>query len=237
MKNTNIPWLLVLVLLVLVFPLGVVLLIIKLSESNTRPSQNRNPQPPPAGWKSAGPKVWSQPTPPPRTHTTQTPPPPKAPPRPAARPTPPPQPRDDMDEKLLALRAAARTVVTPKMQLKAGDICNTTEKIFDHVRKHPEKREKLSRFEQFYLPTTTHLLERYSELEKQPHPGENITSALGKIDDAIDTVDTGFKKQLDQLFSADAVDISADVRVMEQLFAKDGLQEDDFSFDEKKASS
>lgn len=260
MKESRIPWLVVILLLIFVAPVGIVLLIIKLSESNTRPQ--RPPQtwqktPPPGGsfdaqnrqrtqpGRPSGAQNWkrSQPNRPFGTQAQQNPRPPFTPPNPPprqaapSRPTPPPKPRDDMDEKLLALRAVAHTIVTPKMQLKAGDICNTTEKIFDHVRKNPKKREKISRLEQYYLPTTTHLLERYSELEKQPHPGENINNALAKIDDVIDTVDSGFKKQLDQLFSADAMDISADVSVMEQLFAKDGLQEDDFSFNQEKASS
>ena len=41
------------------------------------------------------------------------------------------------------------------------------------------------------------------------------------------------KKQLDKLFQTDAMDITADIAVMEQMLKKDGLTEDEFAFEIK----
>ena len=39
----------------------------------------------------------------------------------------------------------------------------------------------------------------------------------------MDKVVEGFEKQLDQLFQGDTMDITADVDVLEQMLARDGL--------------
>ena len=53
--------------------------------------------------------------------------------------------------------------------------------------------------------------------------GENITSAMSKIEEMLDKVIVAFQKQLDSLFERDVVDITADIRVMEQMMAAEGL--------------
>ena len=53
--------------------------------------------------------------------------------------------------------------------------------------------------------------------------GENITAAMARIEGMMDKVVEGFEKQLDLLFQGDAMDITADVAVLERMLAKDGL--------------
>ncbi len=53
--------------------------------------------------------------------------------------------------------------------------------------------------------------------------GENISAAMERIEGMMDKVVEGFEKQLDQLFQGDALDITADVEVLERMLAKDGL--------------
>ena len=53
--------------------------------------------------------------------------------------------------------------------------------------------------------------------------GENIDGAMGKIETMMDTVVRAFDKQLDALFADEALDISADITVMENLLAQEGL--------------
>ena len=55
--------------------------------------------------------------------------------------------------------------------------------------------------------------------------GENITSAMERIEGMMDKVVEGFEKQLDQLFQGDAMDITTDVEVLERMLAKDGLSD------------
>ena len=53
--------------------------------------------------------------------------------------------------------------------------------------------------------------------------GENIDGAMGKIETMMDTVVRAFDKQLDALFADEALDISTDITVLEQMLAREGL--------------
>ena len=63
----------------------------------------------------------------------------------------------------------------------------------------------------------------YAQLESQGVEGENIAAAMSRIEGMMGTVVEGFEKQLDQLFQGDAMDITTDVAVLEQMLQKDGL--------------
>ena len=98
-----------------------------------------------------------------------------------------------------------------------------TAQIFDCVRKNPKKLSQIRQFLNYYLPTTIKLMEQYVALQNQSLKTENITEGMQKIEDLLDKVIIAFQRQLDALFEADVVDITADIRVMEQMMASEGL--------------
>lgn len=98
-----------------------------------------------------------------------------------------------------------------------------TAQIFDCVRKNPKKLSQIRQFLSYYLPTTIKLMEQYVTLQNQSLKTENITEGMQKIEDLLDKVIIAFQRQLDALFEADVVDITADIRVMEQMMASEGL--------------
>lgn len=106
-------------------------------------------------------------------------------------------------------------------QLKQLEIL--TEKIFGFVRQHPEKAKEIKTFLNYYLPTTVKLLEQYVVLQDQGLRMGNIDEGMQKIEQMLDKVIVAFQKQLDSLFAADVVDITADIQVMEQMMASEGL--------------
>ena len=110
-----------------------------------------------------------------------------------------------------------------EMSQKIEMIERTSRRIFDYVRNYPEKKGQLNHFFSYYLPTTLNLLERYAQMEEQKVEGTNITLAKERIEGMMDKVVEGFEKQLDQLFAGTAMDIGADVAVLEQMLQKDGL--------------
>ena len=75
----------------------------------------------------------------------------------------------------------------------------------------------------YYLPTTIKLLEQYVVLQNQGMRMGNIDDGMKRIEDMLDKVIVAFQKQLDSLFEADVVDITADIQVMEQMMASQGL--------------
>ena len=98
-----------------------------------------------------------------------------------------------------------------------------TAQIFDCVRKNPKKLSQIRQFLNYYLPTTIKLMEQYVTLQNQSLKTENITEGMQKIEVLLDKVIIAFQRQLDALFEADIVDITADIRVMEQMMASEGL--------------
>lgn len=53
--------------------------------------------------------------------------------------------------------------------------------------------------------------------------GENISESKRRIEETMDTLVHAFETQLDQLFQEDALDVSADIDVMENMLRADGL--------------
>ena len=95
--------------------------------------------------------------------------------------------------------------------------------IFDCVKAHPEKLKQIRQFLNYYLPTTIKLMEQYVTLQDQGMKTENIEDGMQKIEGLLDKVIVAFQRQLDSLFETDVVDITADIRVMEQMMASEGL--------------
>ena len=85
----------------------------------------------------------------------------------------------------------------------------------------------------YYLPTTSKLLDAYRELDKQPVAGDNIRSTKTEIEQTVDTLNVAFEKLLDSLFVDRAWDISSDISVLNTMLAQEGLKEDDFTLNNK----
>ena len=87
------------------------------------------------------------------------------------------------------------------------------------------------KFLNYYLPTTVSLLQRYRALERQQAQGENITSTMEKIQDMLAKVETAFQKQLDNLYENQAMDVTADIQVMQRMMESEGLLAESQKFD------
>ena len=101
-------------------------------------------------------------------------------------------------------------------------------KIFNRVEQHPELVDDLGRFMDYYLPTTVKLLKAYEDLDAQPVQGENIRKSKKEIEDTLDTIDKAFENLLDSFFEEAAWDISSDISVLHNMFAQEGLTENEF---------
>lgn len=134
---------------------------------------------------------------------------------------------DPEEAMLRRIRAANNIIADPALSAKIDEIEMLTKKILRLLEQRPEKADSLHSFTGYYLPQTLKLTEAYARLESQGVEGENITTAKQKITDALDMLADGYRQQLDQLFEDDVVDITADIAVMEQMLARDGLSGDE----------
>ena len=121
-----------------------------------------------------------------------------------------------MQEK--RLRIADESVVS-----KVLGIEQITEKIFQHVKEHPEVVPNIRKLMEYYLPTTMKLLDSYERLDLQPVKGDNISKAKYEIEGALDTLITAYEKLLDGLFKDVAWDVATDISVLNTILTQEGL--------------
>ena len=99
-------------------------------------------------------------------------------------------------------------------------------KIFDCVKASPEKLPQIRKFMNYYLPTTLKLLNAYDRMGSQGVSGENISGTMERVENMMGTIVTAFERQLDGLFGDQALDISTDLTVLENMMAREGLSDD-----------
>lgn len=138
---------------------------------------------------------------------------------------------EDENDILRQIKEVNDSIPDPVMTAKIDRIGEITGKILDYQRKNPGKASQLRSFLNYYLPTTLKILRAYAQLDKQGVEGENISAAKQRIEGMMDKVVEGFEKQLDRLFQDDALDITSDVAVLEQMLDKDGLGDQGFTLE------
>ena len=101
-----------------------------------------------------------------------------------------------------------------------------SERIFEQVKQDPKKLPQIRKFMDYYLPTTLKLLNAYDRASAAGVSGENIDSTMRKVESMMKTIVTAFEKQLDALFGDEALDISTDITVLDNMMAREGLTGD-----------
>lgn len=129
---------------------------------------------------------------------------------------------------ITSLREANDAIPGEVISAKLDKLELIISKIFESVIRHPEQAGEMKKFMEYYLPTTLKLVNTYREFDGLPVKGENITTAMTEIERTLDTIIVAFEKLLDDLFQDTAFDVSADISVLETMFAREGYKESDF---------
>lgn len=148
---------------------------------------------------------------------------PKAEPKSEPKPAAPKVSEDDFEEKLRMIRDLNDEIADEAVSARIDRIGELTASIFTVVTQKPERLDEVKKFMNYYLPTTFKLLKSYSLMEKQSYQGANITASRKKIEDILDSLVKAFEQQQDRLFQSEALDVEADIEVLETMMAKDGL--------------
>ena len=130
---------------------------------------------------------------------------------------------DETERILREIREVNDAIPNPELTRQIDRIGELTAKILRQQKENPEKASELRSFMNYYLPKTLEILNQYARLDAQGVEGENIAEAKTRIEGMMEKLVEGYERQLDRLFADDVVDISADISVMEQMLAKDGL--------------
>ena len=131
-------------------------------------------------------------------------------------------------DNVRSVRSAARAVNDGDVRKKAEKIADLTEKIFAQLADSPENYSQVQRFASYFLPAVLKLLSSYSNLESQGASGENISKTSERISQVLDTTISAYERQLDALFTDEALDIETDIEVMKSMIKNQGLAGSDF---------
>jgi len=117
--------------------------------------------------------------------------------------------------------AIGDSIITEKIR-KLSDISDCIAK---DVLEDPADARQIQKFQRYFLPSTIGLLHAYDRMGASQ--GENASRTKEKIVQMLDTEIHSFEKQLDALYKNDALNVDADIRVMQKLLEREGLLEED----------
>ena len=142
--------------------------------------------------------------------------------------------KQERDRALSEMRRLNDAIQDETISRQIDHLEEVTGKILDQVIAQPRKQPQIRRFLDYYLPTTLKILNAYDRMSAAGIAGDNIDATKAKVEAMMGTIVKAFDKQLDSLFGEEALDISTDITVMENLLAQEGLT--DAGFDAGKGT-
>ena len=121
------------------------------------------------------------------------------------------------------MRRLNDSIEDPEVSREIEHLEQVTGKIIDVVVEQPAKLSQIRRFMNYYLPTTLKILNAYDRMDAVGVSGANIDGTKGKVEELLGMLHAAYDKQLDALFGEEALDISTDITVMEQMLAREGI--------------
>ena len=133
----------------------------------------------------------------------------------------------ERDRAVSEMRRLNDAIEDAKLSRQIDHLEAVTRKIIDLVVAEPKKLPQIRKFMSYYLPTTLKILNSYDRMGSAGVDGENISTTKQKIEAMMDTIVTAYDKQLDALYGEEALDISTDITVMEQMLQQEVLSGSD----------
>lgn len=133
---------------------------------------------------------------------------------------------DACDKAIAEMKRLDDNIADEKISAQIVRLGTLTEKILGQVKADPAKLPQIRKFMNYYVPTTLKLLNAYDRMGAQGVEGENISGTMAKVEQMMGTIVIAFEKQLDSLFGSEALDISTDITVLDNMMAWEGLSDD-----------
>lgn len=122
---------------------------------------------------------------------------------------------------LRELAALRGEISDPLVLEQADELARIVASIRDWVASHPASLPKVKRLTGYYLPTTLKLLRTYTSVDSNPGPtAQNICQNITGI---LHTFNTGLLNLQDSLLEDTALDVSAEISVLESMLQQEGL--------------
>jgi len=126
------------------------------------------------------------------------------------------------------------SIKDPEIRVKINELMRITDKITQNAIEDPSDLPRTKKFMSYYLPTTIKLLNTYDRMSAQGIEGANLNKSMKSIVEMLDEAIAAYKKQLDEMFANQALDIETDIDVLNTMLTREGLSgANDFDIQDK----
>ncbi len=122
----------------------------------------------------------------------------------------------DAYEDLEILDKTGKKIQDGTVRELASELYQSGISIFEHLQKNPEKIGLARRFINYYLDTAAGLLGKYQKLIFSRVRGESVEKAKTDIVSGLTILTRAFDQQYERLMQGEIMDITTDVKVLEQ---------------------
>ena len=129
----------------------------------------------------------------------------------------------DIQQKLDTLHSLNETLPDPQLSAAMTRMEKAGRSIVETVEANPAKAKQVRRFANYYLPDAVNVLQQYAKLAKQGVRGENAAAIRAEVEHNAASIATAFENQLDALYAAESMDLSADLTVLQNMLKGQGL--------------
>ena len=129
----------------------------------------------------------------------------------------------EMQQQLDTLHALNEALPDPQLSAAMARMEKAGRSIVETVEATPAKAKQVRRFANYYLPDAVNVLQQYAQLARQGVRGENAAAIRTEVEHNAASIATAFENQLDALYAAESMDLSADLTVLQNMLKGQGL--------------
>ena len=124
---------------------------------------------------------------------------------------------DTVNDSIHEMTTINHAIENTDLNAEVDVLIDITKQIYAYIEKNPEKSTLIRQFTNYYLPTTLNLLNDYLDLQNQTVKSETMIESMQKISEAMTTIETAFKEQLNNLYNEKAMDVTVEIEVMKKM--------------------
>ncbi len=131
----------------------------------------------------------------------------------------------EIQKQLDTLHALNDALPDPELTASMNRMEKAGRSIVEAVEANPTKAKQVRRFANYYLPDAVNILQKYATMARQGVRGENAAAIRSEVEHNAASIATAFENQLDSLYAAESMDLSADLAVLQSIMKSQGLNE------------
>lgn len=128
-----------------------------------------------------------------------------------------------IEKNLGALHALNDAIPDAQLSAEMDRMETAGRGILQVVEASPDKADQVDRFARYYLPEALKIMAAYARMEQGGIKGDNADQIQTEVRANAATIAAAFENQLDSLYSAEAMDISTDIEVLNGILKSQNL--------------